>query len=472
VLDVHQEIVLAKLRTAEGAAFDSYTDEHDPTCHPDTRVDLLYQISSWASDPDSECIFWLNGMAGTGKSTISRTVAYNFANKGELGASFFYKRGEGDRGHAALFFTTITAQLIHKFPSLAPHVRDAIETDPAISGKTLKDQFEKLVLQPLSKMHSDPQNSLRIMVVVDALDECDREEDVRMIIYLLSHVKVLKSVRLKLFVTSRPELPIRLGFGKIRGKYQDLVLHEIPERIVEHDILAFLKDELDKIRDDYNNSVQPDQLLPPDWPGQINLDILVKMAVPLFIFAATVCRFVSDQGWWDPQGQLQRVLDYRTKSQESQLDATYRPILDQLLVKRTESGIVKRTGKDRAELVKEFREIVGTIVILADPLPTAFLARLIDIPIEAINRRLNSLHSVLSIPSRANLPVRLLHLSFQTSSLTLRSVRRTLSGLIRKMLTTNWRPDAFNFCLQETISRKISVIFRRQEDYRQRLTNK
>ena len=41
------------------------------------RVELLRQIDTWASDLGSECIFWLNGMAGTGKSTISRTVAQN-----------------------------------------------------------------------------------------------------------------------------------------------------------------------------------------------------------------------------------------------------------------------------------------------------------------------------------------------------------------------------------------------------------
>jgi len=78
-------------------------------------------------------------MAGTGKSIISRIVTYNFTDKGELGASFFYKRGEGDRCHAALFFTKIIAQLVYKLPSLAPHVRNAIEADPAISGKILKN---------------------------------------------------------------------------------------------------------------------------------------------------------------------------------------------------------------------------------------------------------------------------------------------------------------------------------------------
>jgi hypothetical protein len=61
-------------------------------------------------------------MAGTGKSTISCTVAQNFADKGDLGASFFFKRGEGDRGHAGLFIATIATQLVQKLPLLAPHV--------------------------------------------------------------------------------------------------------------------------------------------------------------------------------------------------------------------------------------------------------------------------------------------------------------------------------------------------------------
>jgi hypothetical protein len=112
-------------------------------------------------------------MAGTGKSTISRTVAQNFADKGELGASFFFKRGEGDRGHAGMFFATITTQLVQKLPSLVPHVQNTIETDPGISGKALKQQFDALVLQPLGKIRTDRQKSSSIVIVVNALDECD-----------------------------------------------------------------------------------------------------------------------------------------------------------------------------------------------------------------------------------------------------------------------------------------------------------
>jgi hypothetical protein len=122
ILDIHQKIVLDKLRSADNAEFDSHDEEHNARCYQGTRVELLRQIDTWASNRGSERIFWLNGMAGTGKSTISRTVAETFADKGDLGASFFFKRGEGDRGHAGMFMTTIATQLIQKVPSLAPHV--------------------------------------------------------------------------------------------------------------------------------------------------------------------------------------------------------------------------------------------------------------------------------------------------------------------------------------------------------------
>jgi hypothetical protein len=247
------KIDLARLPSAEGAAFDSYLDELDARCHPATRIELLRQIREWAEYPQGKCIFWLNGMAGTGKSTISRTVAQSFTNSGQLGASFFFKRGERERGNASRFFTTIAAQLVRKVPELISYVKNTIDREPEISEKSLKEQFEKLIFQPLSQNERTSTQVSTLVIVVDALDECEREGDIRTILQLLSQTQRLQSVRMRIFLTSRPELPIRLGFKKISADaHQDVVLHDIPQATIESDIFAYLKDELARIRDEYN----------------------------------------------------------------------------------------------------------------------------------------------------------------------------------------------------------------------------
>jgi hypothetical protein len=396
--------VISSLPVAHEAAFDSRAEEHNARCHPDTRDELLRQIRGWADDPHGESIFWLNGIAGTGKSTISRTVAKSFADDGRLGASFFFKKGEGDRGKATLFFPTIASQLVHSIPALGRFVREAIAADAAVARKALKDQFEKLILEPFGHVH----HITATMIVIDALDECDGENDVRTIIALLAQAKALSPMRLRIFITSRPELPIRLGFKNVQGRYQDLALHQIPEPIVERDISAFLAHELARIKDDYNSQAPEGLELPPDWPDDDVIRTLAQMAVPLFIFAATICRFVHDKGRSNPTNRLKKVLEYRTATNDSRLDkldTTYLPVLNQLTFERTD--------QDKADLLAEFRDVVGPIVLLAQPLSVRSLARLLNTEAGNIHGQLNSLHSVLSVPKKIDAPVRLFHLSFR-----------------------------------------------------------
>lgn len=69
---------LSRLPFVKEAAFNSFSDELEPLCHPQTRIALLEEINDWVLKSDGKCIFWLNGMAGTGKSTISRTVCKKY----------------------------------------------------------------------------------------------------------------------------------------------------------------------------------------------------------------------------------------------------------------------------------------------------------------------------------------------------------------------------------------------------------
>ncbi|RFU79234.1 vegetative incompatibility het-e-1 [Trichoderma arundinaceum] len=198
------------------------------------------------------------------------------------------------------------------------------------------------------------------------------EEDIRLLVHLLTRTQPFPGLQLKFFLTSRPELPIRLEFKLVEGEYHDLALHEILEIIIERDIYAFLEHTLAKIRGEYNLLAPEDQQLPLNWPSQPNIQSLAKMAIPLFIFAASVCRFLEDRKCGIPNEQLREVLLFQTKSQESQLDATYMPILNKLI-----AGL---SSKQRDKVLQSFRDIVGPILILANPLSTSSLAQILNIP--------------------------------------------------------------------------------------------
>ena len=402
------KIDLDKLPYAKGAMYNSYGDDHI-TCHPATRVDLLHEIHDWARDPHSKSIFWVSGWAGIGKSTISRTVAEWLAGQGglggvDLGASFFFKRGEGDRGSASRFFPTITRELVLKIPGLDALVAEVVTRDPLIFDKALGEQFDKLIYQPLRQEKFITNGSSTFIVVVDALDECEKEQDVKVIIDLWSGLAHLTTVRLKLFLTSRPELPIQLGFKEIStAVHQDMVLQDaVPHTTIQHDILIFLKDAFEKIRNLHNRNPLLGTL-DRDWPGDERLQALVDMAVPLFIVAATVCRFVDDPDC-DPREQLETILQSPSIGGSEQMEQTYLPVLTQW------SARLRISHKDK--LHQDFRMIVGSIVSLAEPLSIPSLAVLLNIPPRTIARLLQSLHSVLRIPTDLDTPIRTLHLSF------------------------------------------------------------
>ncbi|RKK99148.1 Vegetative incompatibility protein HET-E-1, partial [Fusarium oxysporum] len=402
---IDHHITLDRLQIAEGASFDSKAEEHNPTCLPDTRVELLRDIERWIDDQNSKTIFWLNGMAGTGKSTISRTVAQMRHKHGDLGASFFFKRGEADRGSLSKFVPTLARQLAWSTLGAATFIKSAVEADPAIADKAVRDQFERLVREPLSRATSASLSRPSVVIVVDALDECEKDADVKLLLELFSSLRFVDSLRVRVLITSRPELAIRLGFFFIEGTYKDLILQEIPHSIIEHDISVFLRHELASIRNNFNKGAVDELKLSVPWPGESNLRKLTRAAMPLFIYAATICRFVNDSYLGSPDELLQSVLHRTGNNQASKLDMTYSPVLMQ--------QVVNRSGRERCDIIESFRLIIGTIITLASPLPMHALALLLNVHVNRVATRLRVLHSVLEVPESLDLPVRLFHLSFR-----------------------------------------------------------
>ncbi|KAK6348667.1 hypothetical protein TWF718_006455 [Orbilia javanica] len=399
------EININKLPFAGRATFDSDHGSSSSVCHPNTRIAVLEQIEAWFQDTGEQTILWLNGMAGTGKSTLARTIAKSFAGGGKLGASFFFNRSEGDRSHAKKFFTTLAVQLATGAleSSLSPLISEAVKAEPRIFEKSLNEQFGRLIYGPLSELKRSVSTDLRFAIVIDALDECNDENDIRAIIQLLSQISDLEIA--KILLTSRPELPIRFGFREIgEGKYKNLVLTEVPTHIIKQDIETFMEDGLKTIRQTRQKCF-PGRPLSFDWPGYKAIQGLVDMATPLFIVAATICRILGDLKR-DPERKLTAILTSRTTISGAEgIGGLYIAILNQLIAELPDA--------DRSDTVREFREIVGAIVTLATPLSTKSLAILLGIDEIDIKYTLDPLHSVLEVPEDQKGLVRLLHLSFR-----------------------------------------------------------
>ena len=136
---IRLDYLLDLLPTAPSAAFNSLDNQYGPTCLPDTRVELLQEIARWAEGSSDECIFWLNGIAGTGKSTVARTVARIWYDRGHLGGSFFFSRGGGEVSNADMLFTTLASQLASQIPSAKRYICEAILEHKSIAHRSLRD---------------------------------------------------------------------------------------------------------------------------------------------------------------------------------------------------------------------------------------------------------------------------------------------------------------------------------------------
>lgn len=408
-----------RLPTAKNAQSNSYQGQHNPTCLPNTRADLLQEIYDWADGEQSPNIFWLSGLAGTGKSTIARTLVAEYSKAGGIAASFFFSRDGGADGHlrhAGRFVTSIAVQLANNVQPLRRIISDTIDEHSDIADRTLREQWRRLILGPLSTLA----NRSRYILVVDALDECEDEKNIRIILQLLAEVQSSETVRLRVFLTSRPEVPIRNGFIQMAdAKHQDFVLHNISSSIVSEDIRIFFQDELKRIAED--NSLRV------GWPGEKDVEHLVQSASGLFIWAATACRFI-EEGRYFAGDRLSIVLqadsvedsadefasdDSVTDTNDSNPAVAPDQHLDELYIAVLQNSVNKYKKPERKKWRKLLGRIIGTIAVLSSPLSTQSLRKVLDTTQGQINQALNDLHAILDIPKDITHPLRLHHPSFR-----------------------------------------------------------
>jgi hypothetical protein len=99
-------------------------------CLRGTRKGVLWEIERWLMGEQEQRVFWLNGLAGTGKSTIAQTFAETSFADGQLGASFFCSRDFDDRSNLQAIFPTLAFQLAYRYPSFPKGATPGLESKP------------------------------------------------------------------------------------------------------------------------------------------------------------------------------------------------------------------------------------------------------------------------------------------------------------------------------------------------------
>ena len=347
----------------------------------------------WAKDPQEKRVFWLNGLAGTGKSTIAQTFSEMAAQDGTLGASFFCSRDYLNRKELKNIFPTLSYQLARRYTSFRSQIVEIVKKDPSVARNSIVSQLRELIINPLSS------TKISCVIVIDALDECIDDQPASAILSVLGrYAKELSSV--KLFITGRPEPRIRTGFRLplLEPLTQIFLLHGVELTSINEDIRLYLQDKLNAIAKRRSGLD-----LPNPWPCDEDLKTLTEKSSGLFIFASTLARFIESEHH-EPSERLRLIVN-TPDSTFHEGQAGIDPLYTQVLL-HAFSDV-----KD-ATVFANFRRVLGAVVLAFNPLSRIQIAEILGINSSLITTTLRHLHSVLLIPDDGSEDIRIFHKSF------------------------------------------------------------
>ncbi|CAE6446073.1 unnamed protein product, partial [Rhizoctonia solani] len=353
-------------------------------CTPDTRVGVLAHILGWAGSSDEGSVYWLNGMAGTGKTTITYSVCTRLDADHKLAASFFCSRLRGECRNVNVIFPSIAYQLARFSRPFMSALSAVLKQDPDAHTRSLRLQYEALITKPLSKSKGTLPDGL--VVVIDALDECeDKQSTGQMLDILLGEAA---SLPIRFIISSRPEPEIRDRITKGSANSR-LVLHELGKGAVQADIELYLRTELSPIN-----------------PSNEEITALVERAGILFIYAATAIRFIGyDNFRRNPGDRLRTILD-GSRSHENmehkEIDQLYTTILGAAF----NDALLRSVERD------DMQQVLHTVICAREPLTVRGLSELLRMnSVERVRSALRPLWSVLHVIEASEL-VGTLHASF------------------------------------------------------------
>ena len=367
---------------------------------------ILSDTAAWIKDPDSLKICWITGMAGTGKTSIAKTVCEQASADPEiiLGGSFFCSRltGLATQRDIRCVIPTLTQLLASESVdfrlALAEIIRDGIQ------HKEVVVQINHLLRKTLSSLKDSP---VPILFVIDALDECGGEttdgmlDDIKchavvanMLEALVSLTRSEPKLPIKFLVTSRPEAQIRDTSISNDKLSQILRLHTVDATEVNADIQRYITTTL-------NTKFSGKPKLLANITGS-DIDELVRLCDGLFIVAATAIAHTFGAGVDAAVSMFKNLLNSsRTGLNEraaNPLDRMYEMIIH---------------AAAREDALPVLQRLLASLLSARMLLSVTGLADLLDMKLYDVSASLSRLHAVVHVPEDDEMPgLRTVHASF------------------------------------------------------------
>ena len=374
-------------------------------CLEGTREELVKEIVDWINnvEKDAPCIFWLHGPAGTGKSSIAHTIAYQFQEElKRLGSCFCFDRSRLAEQRHEKVFSTIAQDLAKCDMSLSKQLAAAVHGNPALKNTTdILQQWKELIMKPAKTLAEAIMGP--IVIIIDALDESGNTDSRRVLLRILGNAIDNSRItdlppNIRILLTSRPlpDIYSALNGGThVRQKSMDSVSTESTKR----DILRYVSDELSGV--DFK------------IPRQEVLACLAGSSGQIFEWARLACAYIRGDNnagtGLEPHERFNNIITHSKFDHVPLLDGIYKFTLGTIFPK-------EQPPRQRERSLERFGSVMAQILGTMEPLPLGSLASmrchfkdLAEINIHTIVAPMAALLSGTTDPS---VSIRPLHTSF------------------------------------------------------------
>ncbi|PPR07493.1 hypothetical protein CVT26_013462, partial [Gymnopilus dilepis] len=383
------KVELKELNCAPEAGYDAGPANLRRACTIETRKQILTDLMVWATDDSSPQVYWLSGMAGTGKTSIAYSFCQLLEEADLLCNSFFCSRTVNSTTDTRSLLPSLAYHLASHSASFSQALFSALRapSNANVRQKELERQFETLIAGPTG-LSSKSSQKLRIFVY-DGADEASDLDEVAKLIGLF--LKYAGRLPFKIFISSRREAVFKQEFGRegLAEHCTSLLLHEVEENLVETDIRHHILERLHRVS----------HLI-----SETALDTLVERSGKLFVYASVLCSFLDKGSEEEVQARLAAILANSTTPiggtttrPHDNLDQIYTQILDAAEIMST-----------------DIWPVLLIILTTRSPLTAASITNILGFEHRfRVPKVIESLHSVLTGSESDDVPVTIFHSSFR-----------------------------------------------------------